>query len=73
MNEFVPYTMQAPPLKRRTRQRFTEFDYSAKYTNITQGFQFLIEILVLYVYFVLCYICVLCTKGLYRQPAVKIA
>ncbi len=28
MNEFKPYAMQAPPLKRRTRQRFTEFDYS---------------------------------------------
>ena len=28
MNEFLPYAMQAPPLKRRTRQKFTEFDYS---------------------------------------------
>ncbi len=28
MNEIAPYAMQAPPLKRRTRQRFTEFDYS---------------------------------------------
>ncbi len=28
MNEFVLYAMQAPPLKRRTRQRFTEFDYN---------------------------------------------
>ncbi len=28
MNEFAPYAMQAPPLKRCTRQRFTEFDYS---------------------------------------------
>ena len=25
MNEFAPFAMQAPPLKRRTRQRFTEF------------------------------------------------
>ncbi len=28
MNEFAPYAMQAQPLKRRTHQRFTEFDYS---------------------------------------------
>ena len=28
MNEFAPYAMQAPPFKRRTRQRFIEFDYS---------------------------------------------
>ncbi len=27
-NELAPYMMQASPLKRRTRQRFTEFDYS---------------------------------------------
>ncbi len=27
VNEFVPNAMQAPPLKRRTRQRFTEFDF----------------------------------------------
>ena len=27
LNEFAPYTMQAPPLKRPTQQRFTEFDY----------------------------------------------
>ena len=27
MNEFAPYVMQGPPLKRRTCQRFTEFDY----------------------------------------------
>ncbi len=30
MNEFAPYGMQAPPLKRHTRQRFTEFDYGIK-------------------------------------------
>ena len=28
MNEFGPYAMQAPPLKRHTRQRFIEFDYN---------------------------------------------
>ncbi len=28
MNEFAPYAMQVLPLNRRTRQRFTEFDYS---------------------------------------------
>ncbi len=28
MNEFAPYVMEAPPLKRRTRQRFTEFNYN---------------------------------------------
>ena len=28
MNESAPYMMQAPPLKRRTCQRFTEIDYS---------------------------------------------
>ena len=28
MNEFAAYTIQALPLKRRTRQRFTEFDYN---------------------------------------------
>ncbi len=33
MNEFAPYAMQAPPLKRRTRQRFTEFDYSWYYAE----------------------------------------
>ena len=26
MNEFTPYAMQAPPLKRHTHQRFREFD-----------------------------------------------
>ena len=30
MNEFAPYAIQAPPLKRRTRQRFTEIDYSCR-------------------------------------------
>ncbi len=25
MNEFAPYAMQAPPVKRRTRQRFAKF------------------------------------------------
>ena len=35
MNEFAPYAMQASPLKRRTRQRFTEFDYIRNtYRNI---------------------------------------
>ncbi len=29
INEFAPYAMQAPPLKRRTRQRFTEIDCSS--------------------------------------------
>ncbi len=28
MNEFAPYAMQAPPLKRRTRQRFTWLLYT---------------------------------------------
>ncbi len=28
MNEFAPYAMQALPLKRRTRQTLTEFDYN---------------------------------------------
>ncbi len=28
MNEFVPCAIQALPIKRRTRQRFTEFDYN---------------------------------------------
>ena len=28
MNAFMPYVMQAPPLKRHTSQRFTEFGYS---------------------------------------------
>ena len=28
MNGFAPYAMQAPPLKRRTRKRFTEIDYN---------------------------------------------
>ena len=31
MNEFAPYAMQAPPLKRRTRQRFTEIDNSSNF------------------------------------------
>ena len=33
MNEFAPYVMQAPALKRRTRQRFTEFDYRSDITS----------------------------------------
>ncbi len=35
MNDFVPYAIQAPPLKRHTRQRFTEFDYS--FSFVTQN------------------------------------
>ncbi len=31
MNEFASYAMQAPLLKRRTRQRFTESDYILYY------------------------------------------
>ncbi len=30
MNKFAPYAMQAPPLKRRTHQWFTEFDFSTE-------------------------------------------
>ncbi len=30
MNEFALYAMQAPPLRRRTHQRFTEIDYSTQ-------------------------------------------
>ena len=34
MNEFAPYAMQAPPFKRRTRQRFTEIDYRSPTVDI---------------------------------------
>ena len=35
MNEFGPYAMQAPSLKRRTHQRFTEFNYNVN-INLTK-------------------------------------
>ena len=45
MNEFAPYAMQAPLLKRRTHQRFTEVDYSFHWCDVALPLRLACEML----------------------------